>query len=155
MEEGPDESGQPLRRDCYCRGKSARFGHNSFSVKYAEQKNEDWDGHDLDEFVEPWAVCPNCCQQYQNELAVGLADEFVTFVEEKYPGDQSMHLEALNRKLNVNALQIQGIALSTKNALQVQGIALSTKQADEANLIVSKMLSIIGEMKTSNPSLPV
>eukprot|EP00579_Thalassiosira_antarctica_P016053 CAMPEP_0201926904 /NCGR_PEP_ID=MMETSP0903-20130614/17258_1 /ASSEMBLY_ACC=CAM_ASM_000552 /TAXON_ID=420261 /ORGANISM="Thalassiosira antarctica, Strain CCMP982" /LENGTH=157 /DNA_ID=CAMNT_0048464923 /DNA_START=202 /DNA_END=671 /DNA_ORIENTATION=+ len=112
LTEGPDESGQPLRRDCSCRGESSGFIHLSCLVKYAEQKAEQWDGRDLSEFREPWKVCPNCCQNYQNELAVDLAAKFVTFVEGKYPGDQLKHLVALYLKLY--ALQGMGLKLKIK-----------------------------------------
>ena len=97
--EGPDESGKPLRRDCSCRGESAGFGHVSCLVEYAKQKSEQWDGRDPNEFVEPWAFCPNCRQDYQNELAVDLSAEFGTFVEKEYPGDQWKQLVALKQKL--------------------------------------------------------
>ena len=46
----------------------------------------------VNKFSEPWSDCPGCNQSYQNELAVELANEFVSFVEEKYPDDQRMHV---------------------------------------------------------------
>ena len=81
LDERPDEAGQPPRWDCSCRGESAGFVHLFCLVKYAEQKSEDWDCHDLDQIREPWEVCPNCRQDYQNELALDLAAKIVTFVD--------------------------------------------------------------------------
>ncbi len=101
LEEGPDESGKHLRRDCSCRGESAGFAHLSCLVTYAVKKNEDWDGRELDQFIEPWVVCPRCCQPYQNELSLDLADSFVTYVEETYPGDEWKLVEALIHKLDL------------------------------------------------------
>ena len=107
LEKGPDESGQPLRRDCSCRGESTGFAHLSCIVKYAKQKSQliqDWeDHHELEgpweELTEPWDCCPSCKQQYQNELAVDLADEFVTFVEDRYPGDKKKHIWSRYREV--------------------------------------------------------
>ena len=45
LEDGRDESGQPLRRDCSCRGGSG-WAHLPCIVEYAKQKNEQWDGRD-------------------------------------------------------------------------------------------------------------
>ena len=69
--------------------------------------------------------CPSCHQNYQNELAVELANEFVSFVEETYPDDQGRQVMALDRKLD----------------------ALRPKQNEEKIQIANKMLSIVGEMK--------
>jgi hypothetical protein len=38
LEEGPDDEGKSLVRDCSCRGDSAGFAHLSCLTKYAEQK---------------------------------------------------------------------------------------------------------------------
>jgi hypothetical protein len=52
------------------------------------------------EFIKPWRDCPSCHQQYQNELAIEIATEFVSFVRQKYPrGDTRMQVEALHLKL--------------------------------------------------------
>ena len=51
------------------------------------------------EFVDPWRLCPNCHQEYQNELAVDVATKFVSFVRVTYPRDTRMQVEALYLKL--------------------------------------------------------
>jgi hypothetical protein len=51
------------------------------------------------EFSKPWRVCPGCHQEYQNELAVDIAAEFVSFIRRQYPDDTQMQVEALNMKL--------------------------------------------------------
>ena len=66
-----DESGQPLRRDCACRGTDAGFVHLSCLTNYAETKSKQ--AHDTDQFIKPWQVCPGCHQYYQNELAIDIA----------------------------------------------------------------------------------
>jgi len=95
MDEGPDDRGHPLRRDCSCRGSSAGFGHPSCVTQYAEQKFtigpscETWD---------PFIRCPNCNQNYQNELALDMADALVTFIQEKFPTDRGggLHQDQLH-----------------------------------------------------------
>ena len=131
--EGPDESGKPLRRDCSCRGDSG-FCHLSCILKYAKQKSDQWDGKDIDDFTEPWDTCYNCHQPYQNKLAENLASEFVTFVEQTYPGDGLKQLEALAIKLDAFPTQ-------------------PPKKKKVLKQIANKMLSIIGQMKSNN-SLP-
>jgi hypothetical protein len=73
-----DESGQPLRRDCACRGTDAGFVHLSCLANYAATKSKGWDGRLMNEFRKPWRECPSCRQVYQNELGIDIA--FVSFV---------------------------------------------------------------------------
>ena len=40
LDEGPDEAGKPLVRDCSCRGDTAGFAHLSCIIEYAEQKSK-------------------------------------------------------------------------------------------------------------------
>jgi hypothetical protein len=94
--EGDDEddttTGEPLVRNCSCRGDSAGFAHMSCMVKYAEQKCKQaaakpsfpapWGPcPDLMTFAEPWTICPNCKQSYQQQVAIDLSSSFVTFTE--------------------------------------------------------------------------
>ena len=130
--DGNLESGEPLRRDCSCRGGSG-WAHFSCIVEYAKQKTEEWRARDgMGKFNEPWRECPGCKQDYQNELAIELVNELVSFVEEKYPDDKLKHLEALNSML----------------------YALLPKQKEEIQQIADKILSVVGQMKTADPSLP-
>jgi hypothetical protein len=54
---------------------------------------------DMNEFVKPWRVCPSCPQEYQNELAIDIAAEFVTFVKGQYPDDTRRQVDSLYVKL--------------------------------------------------------
>ena len=65
-----DEAGQPLRRDCACRGLSCL-------AAFAESKSKQ--ARSMDEFRNPWGECPGCHQYYQNGLAVDIATKFVSF----------------------------------------------------------------------------
>jgi hypothetical protein len=61
-----DDDGQPLRRDCACRGTDAGFVHLSCLTKYAATKSVQASG--MNEFIKPWRDCPGCHQKYQNKL---------------------------------------------------------------------------------------
>jgi E3 ubiquitin-protein ligase DOA10 len=84
-----DNAGQPLRRDCACRGTDAGFVHFDCLTEYAETKSELADKMSLgmQEFITPWETCPSCHQYYQNELAIDIANKFVSFVRRQYPDD--------------------------------------------------------------------
>jgi hypothetical protein len=81
LDGGADEQ---LRRDCACRGTDAGFVHLSCLAEYAAAKSKGWDGGNEDMFVDPWRDCPSCHQVYQNEHAVDIATEFVSFVQRQY-----------------------------------------------------------------------
>jgi len=69
LEEGPDGGGEPLLRDCACRGESAGYAHISCIVKYAQSR--------LDVCVMAWKECPHCAQKYQGRMALKLSINFV------------------------------------------------------------------------------
>ena len=77
LDEGPDEAGKPLVRDCSCRGVTAGFAHLSCIIKYATQKSEQAADSDLAGFSTPWGKCNNCKQLFQNQLALDLSFAFV------------------------------------------------------------------------------
>jgi hypothetical protein len=131
-----DEDGQPLRRDCACRGTDAGFVHLSCLTEYAETKSKAWDGRDTNEFVTPWERCPSCDQYYQNELAVDIASKFVSFVRRQYPDDTKKQLEALYSKLC---------------ALIDMFDRLQPMQKREAGVTANVLLSLIDRMKGDAP----
>jgi hypothetical protein len=85
-EEG-DGEGNSLVRDCSCRGDSAGFVHFSCLAKYAEQKCRAAVDGDMTSFREPWKICTNCKQPFQNQLSLDLASEFASFAEVTYGHD--------------------------------------------------------------------
>jgi hypothetical protein len=66
-----------------CRGTDAGFVHLACLTNYLAAKSVQ--ACDTTEFREPWYICPNCHQYYQNELAVDIASKFVSFVRRQYP----------------------------------------------------------------------
>jgi len=132
LDNGPDESGQPIRRDCSCRGSDCGFAHISCLAKFAEQKTEEWDGYSVGDLSEPWVMCPCCLQPHQNELAVDLANVFVSYVVKRHSSDLLLYLYALDHLL---------CALVARS---INGIKMKTESIRVAN----KMLFVIRKLKT-------
>jgi hypothetical protein len=97
LDGGDDETNQPLRRDCACRGTDAGFVHLSCLTNYAETKSKQTT--EMNDFIMPWNSCPNCHQDYRNDLAVDIASKFVSFVRQQYPQDTQRQVESLYLKL--------------------------------------------------------
>jgi hypothetical protein len=133
-----DVGEESLRRDCACRGSDAGFVHLSCLTKYAETKSIQV-SEKMNKFREPWAFCPGCHQYYQNELAVDIATEFVSFVRRQYPRDTQRQVESLNLKLA---------------ALDSMFDVLQPRQKREYGVTATVMQSLIGRMKGDAPPLP-
>ena len=136
LDGGVDDAGQPLRRDCACRGTDAGFVHLSCLAEYLSRKSERWDGRDMNEFRKPWWCCPSCHQYYQNELAIDIATEFVSFVRRQYPDDTRMQVEALNVKLR---------------AFDSMLWRLQPVQKVESGVTANVQLSLIDQMRKDSP----
>jgi hypothetical protein len=135
---GANESGQPLRRDCACRGTDAGFVHLACLAEYAETKSKQ--ARDMNEFSNPWRTCPSCHQVYQNELAVDIATEFVSFVRRQYPDNTQMQVESLTVKLRASDSMLE---------------RLQPMQKREAGATANEVLSLIDRMRTEVSPLPM
>ena len=129
-----DDDGQPLRRDCACRGTDAGFVHLSCLTKYAETKSKQ--ARDMIEFRKSWRDCPGCHQYYQNELAIDIASKFVSFVRRQYPDDTQKQVESLDVKLS---------------ALNSMLERLQPVQKKEAGVTANVLLSLIDRMRVVAP----
>jgi len=137
LDEGLDELGKPLVRDCSCRGESG-FAHLACIITYAQQKSRcvaaSANG-EMSDFIEPWRTCPSCKQLYVNEVGIDLATALVTFSESNYnPENNGFHLEALSRKLDALAWSDQ------------------TEDMEETKKIANKILSMVQQFKMRNYS---
>ena len=114
LEGGSDDTGKPLVRDCACRGSDAGFAHMSCIIKYAQKKCEQASIDDISEFITPWRTCPTYLQSYQNDLAIRIADEFVSFAKKSYgyPGNELVEkvkvMVALRQQINSNLSATSG-----------------------------------------------
>jgi hypothetical protein len=132
------EADEPLRRDCACRGSDAGFVHLSCLAEYAATKSKQ--AGDTNEFRKPWAICPNCHQDYQNEFAVDIASEFVSFVRNQYPNNTRGQVESLHLKLR-----------ALNNMLE----RLQPVQKREAGVTANVIISLIERMKGEVSPLPM
>ena len=141
LEEGPDDSGAPLVRDCSCRGHSG-FAHLPCIVQYAESKSRDFaervvrSGHDEPLIQEKFfSQCPNCKQEFQGDIYKDLTKAQLSFIEREFKDVECWNLEAMVMRI---------AALNAKN------------EADriEGEEICDKVLSMIeDDMGSSKPSM--
>ena len=131
LEEGPDASGMPLVRDCSCRGSSG-FAHISCIIRYAESDGRQT-YQNCGNIGTAFQQCPNCKQEYYNELRYNLESARVSFVEKEFTNDHMLRLRALIHRVRV---------LDVEN----------TADRAEGETIAAKMISILEEMK-SHPSM--
>jgi hypothetical protein len=133
-----DNDGQPLRRDCACRGTDAGFFHLACLADYAQTTSNQ--ALDMNEFVIPWLYCPSCHQEYQNELGIDIANKFASFVRRQYPDDTRRQTVSLYGKL-----------YALNNMLD----RLQPVQKREAGDTADVLLSLIDRMKNESPPLPM
>jgi hypothetical protein len=129
---------EPLRRDCACRGTDAGFVHLACLAGYAATKSKQV--NEMNEFVNPWRDCPSCHQEYQNELAVDIMNNFVSFVRRQYPDDTKRQVESIHLKLR---------------ALMDMLDRLQPVQKREAGVTANVMISLIDRMKGDASPLPI
>lgn len=143
LDEVDDDAGQPLVRDCSCRG-NAGFAHVSCLAEYAKTKSLPifFSGEfNPDELYANWKICPNCNQEYLKELLADMATSYVQFTQDlianeasDLPCKQWLHLEALNHKLR-----------SLENIF-------STSCIEDGKQLANKILSMLGQIKGQYPT---
>jgi len=140
LEEGSDDEGKSLVRDCACRGDSAGFAHLSCLTKYAEQKWRKVGDRDVIAiFAEPWEKCNNCKQTFQNQLAVDLSSAFVSFAEAIYgqPGnskwDKLRVMDPLRTKIMVSS-KLSDTGTERKEELNTKLLSMIDKTKNELNM---------------------
>ena len=143
LDEGPDEAGKPLVRDCSCRGDTAGFAHLSCIIEYAEQKSKQAADSDLKAFATPWEECNNCHQPFQNQVTLDLSSAFVSFAEEAYgnPGngmwDKLKVMTGLRSKI-VRVFEV----LCSNSPREDKGILKM-----ECEMLIKKLLSMVDQTK--------
>jgi hypothetical protein len=138
LEGGVDDTGKPIVRDCACRGDDAGFAHMSCIIKYAKKRSERA-SIDTYEFLAPWETCPTCLQSYQNDLAVHIADAFVSFAEKSY-GYPGNHLFEKVKVMEALRLQI-GSNLSAASGREMMDAK------DKIENLIHKLLAMVDQAK--------
>ncbi|KAL9185696.1 hypothetical protein ACHAXT_003473 [Thalassiosira profunda] len=129
------ETGAPLRRECSCRGGSG-FAHLPCLVEYAKdwsQKHE----RDMVKFGRVWKDCPNCEQEYGDQLGFDMATAMGEFVQSKYPESKIHTLASLLISL-LNLMQ-------RKNVPNMRELARGRTE---------RILEMVAEMKAEQSPLP-
>jgi hypothetical protein len=85
-----------LVRDCSCRGSSG-FAHFSCIVGWAESEGRKAMKGTADEsdWINCFVVCPNCKQDYQNDVDFDMKGAALDFVEREYESDLVLNMQAL------------------------------------------------------------
>ncbi|KAL7442046.1 hypothetical protein ACHAXM_011273 [Skeletonema potamos] len=117
----------PLVRNCSCRGSSG-FAHLSCIVRYAESDGRN-SFQSTGNIGTAFQECPNCKQEYQNDVRYNLERARMSFVEREFKNDPMLHLCVLIHRVRV--LDIE-----------------NDSDFIEGDKICFKMLSIIDEMKS-------
>ena len=137
LDEEPDDEGRPIVRDCSCRGASAGFAHLSCLVQYAEQKCGMANGRRVDpHWLDPFAICPNCNQQYHSQLFIDMATACVDFVDQKQP-------ECLWRRMG---------GLQIKLGATVMHRKFTSEKVEECEKVAQEFFSVLEAIK-SNPNM--
>ena len=151
LEEGPDDSGAPLVRDCSCRGHSG-FAHLPCLVQFAESKSRDFiekkkrSAND-DIFSEKlFTQCPNCKQSFQGDVYYDLTKAQLSFVEKNFKVP-SWHLLALKNRMDVidggkEADRIEGEEICDKMLTMIEDDMVSSKPSVDIGSIAMAYQSI-------------
>ena len=138
LEDGPDDSGKPLCRDCSCRGTSG-FAHLSCALKYAERKGKEaYETNGDLPFEHFFETCPNCNQGYQGDVRYAFSTARIDFVEREYKNDLLSYLFALLDKLN----HLTRWMIKRNNSLHPD-----EQHAREGEDICSKVLSVLASLE--------
>ncbi|KAL3786380.1 hypothetical protein ACHAW5_004777 [Stephanodiscus triporus] len=141
LDEGPDDAGKPLVRDCSCRGDAAGFAHLSCIIKYAEQKSIQAEDS-INAFCQAWEICPNCNQSFQNQLSLDLTSAFVSFADKArgYDAENSTwegmkEMIALKSKIKAIISFVRDRVINNINLVM------------EGKMLSEKLLSMVDQMK--------
>jgi hypothetical protein len=150
LDGGADDTGMPIVRDCACRGDDAGFAHLSCIIKYAQKKCEQTSIEDVSEFIAPCETCPNCLQNYQNDLAVYIADAFVSFAKKEYgyPGNQ---LDDKMKFMEALRLQIQTNLSAAANGPITREVMEARHMIEN---LIHKLLAIVDQAKEEHDMGP-
>ena len=124
LEEGPDDTGAPLVRDCSCRGNSG-FAHLPCLVEYGESKSRECIERGIssvndDIYTEKiFTQCPNCKQSFQGDIYNDLTKAQLSFFEREFKDFESWHLGAMMKRIfnldgKKDADRIEGEEISAK-----------------------------------------
>eukprot|EP00984_Skeletonema_dohrnii_P009293 scaffold3543_cov90-Skeletonema_dohrnii-CCMP3373.AAC.6 len=131
LEEGPDASGQPLVRDCSCRGTSG-FAHLSCMITNARHHGRQAveDEGPYFELSTCFESCPNCKQLYQDNLHYEMLKALIAFVDEEFEDMEHRHLQVCSRRDTIRNVDVE-----------------NEEDRSKGEAMVTKMLSVMEQLK--------
>jgi hypothetical protein len=142
LDEGPDETGKPVVRDCSCRGNDAGCAHLSCMIKYAQQKSKSLVGKDG--FHKPWQICLSCKQPFKGKLALDMTSACLSFVESTF-GHPRQSLDDKFCVMNAIRLRIETIVYFQREFL-TDNLLKEVVLIDEGKMLSKKLLSMIEQI---------
>jgi hypothetical protein len=105
---------------------------------------------DLMTFAEPWTICPNCKQSYQQQVAIDLSSSFVTFTEMMATASINVYWNnmAIMTALKSNSEAYLN-AIKDNNDLLKIIVEKSNQTAGKVKceMLLTRMLSMVDQMK--------
>lgn len=146
LEEGPDEEGAPLVRNCSCRGCSG-FAHLPCIIKYAESMarqmlerrvmnailGEAAVMKSALSFANIFLKCPNCKQDYQDDIQAGMAKAFAAFKKSFAPKNNHAETELLQRLQSLDEENEAGRVEGEEIVAKLLALIEETKQNGDSN----------------------
>ena len=141
LEDGPDDNGEPLVRDCSCRGETSAGYHVSCIIDYAKGKTSE--AIDLREkkqkvveaVYEPWKFCPNCKQPYMSIISLQLAE---AWLEHTNHLPESHYVRFRARCFHLATLLLRAPISKDYQTIEIQAKALlQTLEESSSELAVS------------------
>lgn len=165
LEEGPDQLGKPIVRDCSCRG-DAGFAHLSCLKEYAKRASIELNtdrlidseelrnsaASEVKKFTVAWQKCPFCHQRYEHELAIELVNSLLLFIEEKNPHTGSTDNKLyLFRYMDALSMKIDAI----RSMDPIHGKHKNPELIVEGKRTAYKLLSVAQQMKMEGSQILV
>ena len=141
LEDGPDDNGEPLVRDCACRGETSAGYHVSCIIDYAKVKtNQAIDLREkkqkvVDTVHDPWKFCPNCQQPYMGVVSLQLADAWLEHTKHL---PESHYVRWMAHGLLLDTLLFQATLSKDYQSIEILAKAmLQTLEENPSELAVS------------------
>ena len=141
LEDGPDDNGEPLVRDCACRGETSAGYHVSCIIDYAKVKtNQAIDLREkkqkvVDAVHEPWKCCPNCQQPYMRIVSLQLAEAWLAHTSHL---PEAHYVRFRARCLHLDTLLLQARVSDDYEPIEIEAKALlQTLEENPSELAVS------------------
>jgi hypothetical protein len=101
-------------------------------------------------FAEPWTICPNCKQSYQQQVAIDLSSSFVTFTEMMSTASINVYWNnmAIMTALKSNSEAYLNAIKDNNDLLKIiVDMSYQTSGKGKCEMLLTRMLSMVDQMK--------